>query len=97
MGGSMSITGAVTELNKEIDRLTKIRDSLLQGVQTGNAVASAASVSTNTSVAAEKSVPAKTVAPAKKKRVVSAEARKKMSEASKARWAAARKGKGAKK
>jgi hypothetical protein len=27
----MSINGAVTELNKEIERLTKIRDSLLQG------------------------------------------------------------------
>ena len=27
----MSISGAVTELNKEIERLTKIRDSLLQG------------------------------------------------------------------
>lgn len=27
----MSITGAVSELNKEIERLTKIRDSLLQG------------------------------------------------------------------
>ena len=27
----MSISGAVAELNKEIERLTKIRDSLLQG------------------------------------------------------------------
>jgi len=27
----MSISGAVVELNKEIERLTKIRDSLLQG------------------------------------------------------------------
>lgn len=27
----MSIPGAVVELNKEIERLTKIRDSLLQG------------------------------------------------------------------
>jgi DNA-binding protein HU-beta len=27
----MSITGAVSELNKEIERLTKIRDSLLHG------------------------------------------------------------------
>ena len=31
----MSITGAVTELNKEIERLTKIRDSLLQGSPAG--------------------------------------------------------------
>src|SRR5258708_6103479 len=31
----MSITGAVPELNKEIERLTKIRDSLLQGSPAG--------------------------------------------------------------
>jgi hypothetical protein len=31
----MSITGAVTELNKEIERLTKIRDSLLHGSPAG--------------------------------------------------------------
>jgi hypothetical protein len=30
IGGSMSIAGAVAELNKEIERLTLIRDSLLQ-------------------------------------------------------------------
>ena len=27
----MSIRGAVTELNKEIERLTKMRDALLEG------------------------------------------------------------------
>jgi hypothetical protein len=96
MGGRMSITGAVAELNKEIERLTKIRDSLLQGVQMGRADAAAPAVSTKKFGPAKKSVPTKTVAPAKKKRVISAEARKKMSEASKARWAAAKKGRSAK-
>jgi hypothetical protein len=37
----MSITGAVAEVNKEIERLTKIRDSLLQGVSTPGAASTA--------------------------------------------------------
>jgi hypothetical protein len=77
----MTITGAVGELNKEIERLTKIRDSLLQGLPAGNTgTVATVTVPANASKATKK-------APAKK-RVISAEARRKMSEASKARWAA---------
>jgi len=100
----MSITGAVTELNKEIERLTAIRDSLLKGSQELTGVASrpapakkassakkAASVtkSAATKSAAGKSAPAK-------KRILSPEARKRISDANKARWAAVRKAKGGK-
>ena|SRR5260370_29678978 len=68
----MSITGAVTELNKEIERLTKIRDSLLQGTSAGIGQPAASSPvapqkrkyvrSPKTAVKA----PAKSSAPAKK-------------------------------
>lgn len=70
----MSIQGAVSELNKEIERLTKIRDSLLA---TGPTAA----------------VPAVAAVRARKKRTLSAAARKRISEATKARWAAIKKAK----
>jgi hypothetical protein len=94
----MSITGAVAELNKEIERLTKIRDSLLQGVSAPGTTATVPakrpepqkkSAGLTTAVAAKKSVPAK-------KRVMSAAAKKKISEALKARWAVAKKSSSAK-
>ena len=77
----MSITGAVAELNKEIERLTKIRDSLLQGASVPGTIATVPakrpepqkkSAGLTTAVAAKKSVPAK-------KRVMSAAAKKKIS------------------
>jgi hypothetical protein len=79
----MSITGAVAELNKEIERLTNIRDSLLQGVSAPGTASTATAPAKKTvpkkksalkKVVAEKSVPAK-------KRVMSAAAKKKISEA----------------
>jgi hypothetical protein len=94
----MSITGAVAELNKEIERLTKIRDSLLQGVSPPGTTATVPakrpesqkkSAGLTTSVSAKKSVPAK-------KRVMSAAAKKKISETLKARWAATKKSRSAK-
>ena len=94
----MSITGAVAELNKEIERLTKIRDSLLQGASVPGTIATVPakrpepqkkSAGLTTAVAAKKSVPAK-------KRVMSAAAKKKISEALKARWAVAKKSSSAK-
>jgi hypothetical protein len=81
----MTITGAVGELNREIERLTKIRDSLLQGLPARNVNTIAETVPANASGTVAKN------SSAKKKRVISAEARRKMSEASKARWAAAKK------
>ena len=96
----MSITGAVAELNKEIERLTKIRDSLLHGVSAPVAASTATvpakkpgpqkkSAGLRAVVAAKKSTPAK-------KRVMSAAAKKKISETLKARWAAAKKASSAK-
>jgi hypothetical protein len=96
----MSITGAVAELNKEIERLTKIRDSLLQGVSAPGAASTATvpakqpgpkkkSAGLRAIVAAKNSVPAK-------KRVMSAAAKKKISDALKTRWAAAKKASSAK-
>jgi hypothetical protein len=70
----MSIQGAVSELNKEIERLVKIRDLLLAA---GPATA----------------VSAVPVVAAKKKRTLSAAARKKISVANKARWAEIKKAK----
>ncbi|QNI30568.1 hypothetical protein H7849_15635 [Alloacidobacterium dinghuense] len=86
----MSITGAIAELNKEIERLTKIRDSLAQVAPTGTSAKTASSASTKGSASA------KTAAPVRKKRVLSAAARKKISEANKARWARIRGAKAAK-
>jgi hypothetical protein len=82
----MSITGAVAELNQEIERLTKIRDSLLQGTPGQDAA--------RTHAGAVPAAPAKKAAP-RTKRVLSAAGRKKISEASKARWAAVKKAKSA--
>jgi len=96
----MSISGAVAELNKEIERLTKIRDSLLQGspspsvAQTESTLARKGAASKKAS-SAKKAASAKKVTPAKK-RTLSPEARKRISDATKARWAAARKAKSAK-
>ncbi len=96
----MSITGAVTELNKEIERLTKIRDSLLHG-STAGIVQPAVSqpiapekrkyVRSPTppakkSTSTKKSTAVKVAVPAKK-RVISPATRKKMSDAAKARAA----------
>lgn len=98
----MSIPGAVSELNKEIARLTQIRDSLLpvegtakSGTQTSAAAPAPVPVKKTgrsaKKVASKKSVPAKALsvkAPAKPtKRVVSPATRKKMSDAAKARAA----------
>jgi hypothetical protein len=103
----MSISGAVAELdkeitglNKEIKRLTQIRDSLLQGASKGATLGSATAIPVTPakksgsrkkpgpkkSVTVKKSVPAKAAAPAAK-RVISAATRKKMSDAAKARAA----------
>jgi hypothetical protein len=81
----MSIRGAVTELSKEIERLTKMRDSLLEGsleVPVHNATAA-------NSAAPKKSSPAK-------KRTMSPAVRKRISDAAKARWAAKKKSSAAK-
>lgn len=91
----MSITGAVAELNKEIERLTQIRDSLLQGASETatrsrvgtTSVALAKKAGRKKSAKAKKSILVKTSAPAAK-RVVSTATRKKMSDAAKARAAA---------
>lgn len=74
----MSIQGAVSELNKEIERLTKIRDSLLAGGSLPMVPAPKLVGNTSAPVA---------------RRKLSVAARKKISEANKARWAAIRKAK----
>jgi hypothetical protein len=93
----MSISGAVLELNKEIERLTKLRDALLEGspatgiaTSTRKPRAAKKAATAVKTVAAKKSVPAKKSAPAKK-RTLSAAGRKAISDAAKARWAAAKK------
>ena len=82
----MSIRGAVTELNKEIERLTKMRDALLEGSPETIAVHTATAAR---SAARKKSAPAK-------KRTMSIALRKRLSEAAKARWAARKKSSAAK-
>ena len=101
-GGCMSIQAAANELTKEIERLTKIRDSLLAGVTNPNiAVATvaaptakkAAKKSTSKKAAkkaAKKASTASAPAPAKK-RVMSEATKKKISDAHKRRAAAAKK------
>src|SRR5271154_2945163 len=92
-GGTMSISGAVAELNKEItqrnkeiERLTQIRDSLLQGASESTTRAHAATTPTapakksapvkkpgpKKSAAAKKSVPAKASTPVAKREVSAA-------------------------
>jgi hypothetical protein len=63
----MSISGAVAELNKEIERLTKIRDSLLQGAAgvSQPAVGQPVAPQTRRYVRSAKT-PAKSSAPSKK-------------------------------
>jgi hypothetical protein len=86
----MSITGAVNELNKEIERLTKLRDALLEG---------SSEVAVTRATPGRKPGPAKKSAVAKKasqsalpkKRMLSAAGRKRISDAAKARWAARKK------
>jgi hypothetical protein len=82
----MSIRGAVTELNKEIERLTKMRDALLEG--------SAETIPVHAATTARSATPKKS-APAKK-RTMSPALRKRLSEAAKARWAAKKKSSAAK-
>jgi hypothetical protein len=86
----MSITGAVNELNKEIERLTKLRDALLEG---------SSEVAVARTALGRKPGPAKKSAAVKKspqpvlpkKRTLSAAGRKRISDAAKARWAAKKK------
>jgi hypothetical protein len=101
-GGCMSIQAAANELTKEIERLTKIRDSLLVGVATPSVpVAPVASPSAKKATkktaakkvakrAAKKVATASAVAPAKK-RVMSEATKKKISDGHKRRAAAAKK------
>lgn len=88
----MSITGAVNELNKEIDRLTRLRDALLEGSPNGSIVHAAPAASGRKPGPAKKASAAKKSAAVKtsslpKKRTLSAAARKRISDAAKARWA----------
>jgi hypothetical protein len=99
----MSISGAVAELDKEIAgltkeiaRLTQIRDSLAQGASksatradtTAGSVALAKKPGPRKKPGPKKSATVKKSVPAKAtKRVISAETRKKMSDAAKARAA----------
>ncbi|MGB0125961.1 MAG: hypothetical protein WBP63_21130 [Silvibacterium sp.] len=85
----MSIPRAVAELNEEIERLTKIRDSLLQGASETEPPRRV-TVATKKATAAKKSVAVKKSTPPKK-RTMSAAGRKRISDAAKARWAAKRK------
>ena len=114
----MSISGAVVELNKEIDhltkeieRITKVRDSLLHGAsgRSGSGIppttATTAPVSRRdyarsagpaNAASAKKAVPVKQAAPGAKKRSMSPEGKKRISDANKKRWAAIRAAKTAK-
>ena len=85
----MSLQGAVAELdktiaelNREIERLTKIRSSLFSGVPTHGTPKPQLAVQSAVAV--------------KKKRTLSAEGRKNILEANKRRWAAAKKTKATK-
>ena len=82
----MSIRGAVIELSKEIERLTKMRDALLEGSAETIPVYA---VTTARSATPKKSTPAK-------KRTMSPAVRKRISDAAKARWAAKKKSSAAK-
>ena len=75
----MSISGAVSELNKEIERLTKIRDSLLQGAGAATQPAASQPVAPQkrkyvraAKTAAKNAVPAKKSTAAKKSSAVKA-------------------------
>ncbi len=99
----MSIRGAVSELNNEIQRLTEIRDSLLQAESGREVRGSGLTATGSKSAVAKKTVAPKKAAPTRvgpapkttmikrksaAKRVVSDATRKKMSDAAKARSAA---------
>lgn len=80
----MSLQGAVAELdktiaelNREVERLTKIRSSLFSGVPTPGTPKPQSIV--------------QSAVPVKKKRTLSAEGRKNILEANKRRWAAVKK------
>jgi len=87
----MSIAGAVSELNKEIERLTNLRDALLEGSPgTVNAASTRKPRAAKKAATAAKSVVAKKSSPAQK-RTLSVAGRKAISDAAKARWAAKKK------
>lgn len=88
----MSITGAVNELNKEIERLTRLRDALLEGSPNGSITHGAPAASATKPGPAKKAAAVKKSAAVKtsslpKKRTLSAAGRKRISDAAKARWA----------
>jgi hypothetical protein len=86
----MSITGAVNELNKEIERLTRLRDALLEGSPQG--AVEAAAPGRKPGPAKKSAVVKKSSQPVlPKKRTLSAAGRKRISDAAKARWAAKKK------
>ena len=92
----MSITGAVSELNKEIERLTKLRNQLLEG-SPNIGVSPAATAKrgrkpgpAKKAAAVKKSAAVKTTS-LPKKRTLSPAGRKAISDAAKARWAAKKK------
>jgi len=82
----MSVRGAAVELNKEIERLTKLRDALLEG--------SPETISVRTAIATKSAAPKESTRA--KKRTMSPDARKRISDAAKARWAAKKKSSSAK-
>jgi len=76
-GAIAEIDKAIADLNREMERLTKIRSSLFSGVPTPGT---------------PKPKPViQSAVPVKKKRTLSAEGRKNILEANKRRWAAAKK------
>lgn len=92
----MSITGAVNELNKEIERLTKLRDALVGGsrdisfANTPDVAPRKKPGPAKKAAGVKKSASVKT-SPLPKKRTLSAAGRKAISDAAKARWAAKKK------
>jgi hypothetical protein len=92
----MSITGAVSELNKEIERLTRLRDQLLEGSPNIGVSAAATAKPGRKPGPAKKAAAVKKSAAVKtssqpKKRTLSPAGRKAISDAAKARWAAKKK------
>lgn len=77
-GAIAEIDKAIADLNREMERLTKIRSSLFSGVPTPGTSKLSAPVQ-------------KSAVPVRKKRTLSAEGRKNILEANKRRWAAAKK------
>ena len=76
-GAIAEIDKTIAELNREMERLTKIRTSLFAGVPTPGTPKPQPVV--------------QSAVPVKKKRTLSAEGRKNILEANKRRWAAAKK------